>query len=166
MKDAYGKLHKALEGLLVEKEHSIEPPPANSDPLFLLLTSRPDLVGFAQMNGEGKAGVARALESFKSLYVINSNKWADYDLTLVLCRTEIAKDDANFWNEIELDPDFCRKFVIDVTDDPRADLGRLPFIPLRPATVVGFERPPSAQTLLIEHGVSPWLAEALRFLTD
>lgn len=161
MKDAYGKLHTALDELLVEKEHSIEPPPANSDPIFLLLISRPDLIGFAQLNGEGKAGVDRALENFKSLYVINSNKWAAYDLTLVLCRTDTAKDDANVWNEIELDPYFCRKFVIDVTDDVQADLGRLPFIPLRPATVVGFERPPSAQTLLIEHRVSPWLAEAL-----
>lgn len=161
MNDAYGQFHKVLDELLVEKEHAIEPPPANTDPLFLLLTSRPDLIGFAKLNGEGKAGVDRALENFKSLYVINSSKWAAYDLTLVLCRTETSPDDASFWSEIELDPYFCRKFVIDVTADVRADLGRLPFIPLRPETVIGFERPPSAQTLLIDHGVRPWLAEAL-----
>lgn len=161
MNNAYGKVHDALDQLLVEKEHSIAPPPANNDPLFLLLTSKPDLIGFAQLNGEGKSGVNRALENFKSLYLINSSNWADFDLTLVFCRTSSASDNDTFWTEVELDPYFCRKFVIDLTHDIQSDLTRLPFIPLRPETAVGLGRPPSAQTLLIDHGVSAWLAEAL-----
>jgi len=161
MNNAYGRVHDALDQLLVEKEHAIAPPPANSDPLFLLLTSKPDLIGFAQLNGEGKSGVSRALENFKSLYLVNSSNWADFDLTLVFCRTPSASDSDTFWTEVELDPYFCRKFVIDLTHDIRSDLARLPFIPLQPETVVGLGRPPSAQTLLIDHGVSAWLAEAL-----
>ena len=161
MNNAYGRVHDALDQLLVEKEHAIAPPPANSDPLFLLLTSKPDLIGFAQLNGEGKSGVSRALANFKSLYLVNSSNWADFDLTLVFCRTPSASDNDTFWTEVELDPYFCRKFVIDLTHDIQSDLARLPFIPLQPETVVGLGRPPSAQTLLIDHGVSAWLAEAL-----
>lgn len=160
MNNAYGKVHDALDQLLIEKEHSIAPPPANSDPLFLLLTTKPDLIGFAQLNGEGQRGVTRALENFKTLYLVNSSNWADFDLTLVFCRSSASEDDT-FWTEVELDPYFCRKFVIDLTHDIKSDLARLPFIPLQPETVVGLGRPPSAQTLLIDHGVSAWLAEAL-----
>ena len=67
MSNPYQKVNAALEELLSEKAHSISPPPSNCEPLFLLLASKPDLIGFAQVKGEGKKGIGRALENFKSL---------------------------------------------------------------------------------------------------
>ncbi len=160
MSDTYARLSNTLDVLLAERKHTIEPAPSGSDPLILLLDAKPDLIGFAQLNGEAEAGFTKALEKFKSLYVVRSTQWSNYDLTLVICCSH-REDEEAFWTEKELDPYFCRKFVIDSNGTMESDLARLPFVPLQPERVVGLARPPSAQTLLMNLGVTSRLAEGL-----
>jgi len=99
---------------------------------------------------------------FKEMYAESGDDWADKDLTLVVC---IHEDDPNlsaYWNQVELDRYFCRKFVVDTKRNVGTQLRRLPFIPLNPERVAGLVRPLSAQTLLRrKHGLEAWLADAL-----
>ena len=161
MDTLYNKLKDSLEEFLRDKQPQIEPSPFNTMPLFLLLSVKPNLVGFATLDGQPEENFSKALQNFKDLYSIHSSDWADFDLTLVLCKTDTEKVPEEFCNEIETDPYFCRKFVIDLNKDLRVELGRLPFIPLRPETIVGLKRPISAQTFLMKHGVSSNLARYL-----
>jgi hypothetical protein len=64
--NSYERVQVVLQELLSEKEHTISPPPSNCDPLFLLLTSKPNLIGFAHLNGEGKEGIHRGFENYGS----------------------------------------------------------------------------------------------------
>ena len=161
MDTLYNKLKDSLEEFLRDKQPQIEPSPFNTMPLFLLLSVKPNLVGFATLDGQPEENFSKALQNFKDLYSIHSSDWADFDLTLVLCKTDTEKVPDEFCNEIETDPYFCRKFVIDLNKDLRVELGRLPFIPLRPETIVGLKRPISAQTFLMKHGVRSNLARYL-----
>jgi ATPase involved in DNA repair len=161
MDTLYNKLKKTLEEFLKDKQLQIEPSSPNTTPLFLLLTVKPNLVGFATLDGQPKENFSKAFQNFKDLYSIHSSAWADFDLTLVLCKTDTEKIHDEFCNEVEADPYFCRKFVIDLSKDLKVELGRLPFIPLLPETIVGLKRPISAQTFLMKHGVSSDLAKYL-----
>ena len=161
MDNLYNKLKNTLEEFLKDKHPQIEPSSPNTTPLFLLLTVKPNLVGFATLDGQLEENFCKAFQNFKDLYSIHSSEWADFDLTLVLCKTDTEKIPDEFCNEIEVDPYFCRKFVIDISKDLKAELGRLPFIPLRPESIVGLKRPISAQTFLMKHGVNSQLAKYL-----
>lgn len=158
MNSLYTKISDVLEMLLADTEHLVEPAPSNTYPLFLLLTVRPNLVGFAALDGQVEKNFTRAFGNFRDSYSTHSAQWADFDLSLVLCSKETLGEDDEFLNAIEIDPYFCRKFVIDLTHDLEPELGRLPFIPLRPEKIVGLTRPVSAQTFLKEHGVASDLA--------
>jgi hypothetical protein len=48
----YVKLRDALEELLKERRPLIEPAPRESDPLILLCTVKPDVIGFAILKGK------------------------------------------------------------------------------------------------------------------
>jgi len=161
MESLYNKLKNALEEFLRDKQPQIEPFPPNTAPLFLLLTVKPNLVAFATLDGNPDENFKKAFQNFKDLYSIHSSEWADFDLTLVLCKTDTKKITDEFCNEKETDPYFCRKFVIDLSEDLKVELGRLPFIPLRPETIVGLKRPISAQTFLMKRGVNSNLARYL-----
>jgi len=161
MNTLYNKLKNTLEEFLKDKQPKIEPSSPNTAPLFLLLTVKPDLVGFATLDGQPQENFSEAFQKFKELYSIHSSEWADLDLTLVLCKTDTERIPDEFRNEIEAEPYFCRKFVIDLTGDLSIELGRLPFIPLRPETIVGLTRPISAQTFLMKHGTTSDLARYL-----
>lgn len=161
MNTLYNKLGDILEQLLKDTKHRIEPSPRNTDPLFLLLTVKPHLAGFVALDGQPEENFSKALKIFKDLYSIHSANWTDFDLGLVLCKTDTEKATDEFCNEIEMDPYFCRKFVIDLNKDVKGELARLPFIPLRPESIVGLKRPISAQTFLMKHGLSSLLAKYL-----
>jgi exonuclease SbcC len=160
MKTLYNKLKINLEGFLRDRQPQIEAPPPNTAPLFLLLTVKPNLIGFATLDSKPDENFSKAFQNFKDLYSIHSSEWADLDLTLVLCKTDTEKIPDEFCNKIEIDPYFCQKFVIDLTN-LEAELARLPFIPLRPETIVGLKRPISAQSFLMKHGVNANLAKYL-----
>lgn len=161
MDTLYIVLKNILGELIKGKEPRIEPSPSNTYPLFLLLTVKPNLVGFAILDGQSEENYSRAFQNFKDLYSIHSSEWADFNLTLVLCKRNTEKTTDEFCNEIEIDSNFCRKVVIDLNKDLKSELGRLPFIPLLPENIVGIKRPISAQTFLMKHGVTSDLARYL-----
>lgn len=161
MNTPYNEFKNILGELMKGKEPRIEPSPGNTYPLFLLLTVKPNLVGFAILDDQPEENFSKAFQKFKDLYSIHSSKWADFDLTLVLCKRNTEKATDEFCNKIEMDPYFCRKVVIDLKKDLKSELGRLPFIPLLPENIVGIKRPISAQTFLMKHGVTSDLARYL-----
>lgn len=154
------KIESALKELVSRSK--IDELPERNLPLFLLADIEPDLVAFAELNGQPEEDYNRALERFKSLYADKGDAWAERDLTLVLCIHDRTEKLSAYWNQVELDKYFCRKFVIDTDEDVISQLKRLPFIPLDPERVAGLMRPLSAQTLLRKkHGLETWLADAL-----
>ncbi len=159
MSNIYNEISSALSELLKGRKFLIEPFPESTSPLFLLLTFKTDKVGFATLNN--KPAYSQAFERIRELYSTHSSDWADFDLTLVLCKTGDEKITDEFCNEIEINLYFCRKFVIDLKRDLKVELGQLPFIPLRPESIVGLKRPISAQTFLMKHGVNSDLARYL-----
>ena len=161
MNTLYNRLKSVLEEFLKDRQPEIEPSPSDTFPLFLILTAKPDLVAFSTLDGHPEENFSKAFQNFKDLYSIHSSDWADFDLTLVLCKTDKEKIEDEFCNKIEVDPYFCRKFVIDLSKDLKKEFGRLPFIPLHPESIVGFRRPISAQTFLIKHGVNHELAKSI-----
>ena len=157
----YNKLSNILESLLKDRQPKIEPTQSNSHPLFLILDIIPDLICFSLLNGKADENVPDTIQKFKNLYSVNSNKWADRDLTLVFCKSDVSKISDEQCNKIILDPYFCRKFIIDLREDLRTELVSLPFIPIYVEGVIGYQRPISAQTFLMKHGVNATLSKHL-----
>ena len=150
--------------------HSLWPPDetrqigldAVADMLLLRLPN--DIAAFAVFNGSPRQEFSEAYESFKRLYRENNRLWDERTLSFVLCRSSEHAEDDRFYASLEVDPLFCRKYVIrafDSLDAQRDELLRLPFFPLRADGQGGLERPQSAQDLLQASGVSPSLARNL-----
>ncbi|HDZ03155.1 MAG TPA: hypothetical protein ENH52_17215 [Nitrospirae bacterium] len=163
MSNYYKELSVTLSELLSNRYPKIEPPPSGMNPLFLLLNIKPDLVGFAVLNGNLEGDYSNAFNKFREIYAVHSTDWADFDLTLVICVDKGQHDNEDFYENIERDPYFCRKFVIDISEegDVKTALGHLPFIPLSPEKIIGLRPTITAQTLLMEHGVKSSLAKYL-----
>lgn len=156
------EISRVLKEVLRDRRFSIEPSPQGNEPLFLLLTLHTNLIGFAFLNNASEHDASMALEKIRDLYAINAKNWAGYDMGLVLCIKQAGDDWDELCNRIEMDPYFCRKFVVDLTKDLKSELGQLPFIPIKPESLVGLKRPISAQTFLQKHDVTSNLAEYLR----
>ena len=153
-------LEGVLTTLLEAKNPTIERLPEKRHPLFLLVDVAPDLVGFASIDGKPEQDYREALEAFQNLYADFETNWPEHDLSLVLCTHHKPTESAD-WNSVELDKYFCRKFVIDFSENLDEQIKHLPFVPLSPAAV-GLARPLSAQTLLMKkHGLATVLAKAL-----
>lgn len=161
MNSPYDKLSNILENLLKERNPRIEPTQSNSDPLFLILDIVPDLVCFSLLNGKPDKNIADTIQKFKNIYSINSNKWAERDLTLVFCKSDTSTISDEQCNKVMLDPYFCRKFIIDLKEDLKNELVTLPFIPIQSEGVIGYQRPISAQTFLMKHGLEATLSKHL-----
>lgn len=158
----YLKVESTLRDLIGPTHLHVEELAEENLPLFLLADLDPDLVVFAAVNGQPEDEYGRAMERFKFLYADAGEAWAERDLTLVVCTQKPNRKLSAYWNKVELDRYFCRKFVIDASENLSGQLTRLPFIPLNPQRVAGLARPLSAQTLLRrKHGVEAWLADAL-----
>lgn len=131
---------------------------------MLLLRLPNDIAAFAVFNGSPRQEFSEAYASFKTLYRQNNRLWDELTLSFVLCRSSDNAEDDRFYASLEVDPLFCRKYVIralDSLDAQRDELLRLPFFPLRSNGHGGLERPQSAQDLLQASGVSPSLARNL-----
>ncbi|MCP3681997.1 MAG: hypothetical protein GY861_04830 [bacterium] len=131
------------------------------EPLFLLLSVDKDRVGFASLNGKPLENYDEALNKFRALYADHASDWADCDLTLVLCVKTVTDDIVADLIRIEVDPYFCRKFVIDVTENLQQSFKVLPFVSPLPSEIASGKRPISAQSFLTQHDVPAKLAEGL-----
>jgi exonuclease SbcC len=131
---------------------------------MLLLRLPNDIAAFALFNGSPSKEFSEAYESFKRLYRENNRLWDQRTLSFVLCRASEHPEDDRFYASLEIDPLFCRKYVIRAVDSPdaqRVELLRLPFFPLGTDGQGGLERPQSAQDLLQASGLSASLARNL-----
>lgn len=131
---------------------------------MLLLRLPNDVAAFAVFNGSPRQNFPEVYEAFKRLYRDNNRIWDQRTLSFVLCRTTEHAEDDRFYASLEVDPLFCRKYVIrahDSLDAQRDELLRLPFFPLRSDGNNALERPQSAQDLLQASGVSASLAKSL-----
>ena len=161
MNNMYIKLSNILGDLLKERRPLIEPAPKEFHPLFLLCTVKPDVIGFVILDGQPEESFSEGFQKFRDLHSIRFTQWADFDLNLVFCKSGTSQVTDEFCNLIETDPYFCRKFVIDLDKELNTELPRLPFMPIRPETTVGYKRPLSAQTFLMKHGITSTLARYL-----
>jgi len=161
MDNPYDKLSNTLENLLKDRNPKIESTQSNSYPLFLILDIVPDLVCFSLLNGKPDKNILDTIQKFKNLYSINSNKWVERDLTLVFCKSDMCNISDEQCNKVMLDPYFCRKFIIDLKEDLKSELASLPFIPIQSEDIIGYQRPKSAQTFLMKHGLETTLSKHL-----
>ena len=91
---------------------------------------------------------------------MHSEEWVDLDLSLVLCKIGTGEISGEFCTKVEMDPYFCRKFVID-SSNLETELERLPFMPLCPESTLKHVELIAASTFLTTHGVTSKLAGEL-----
>jgi exonuclease SbcC len=133
-------------------------------PDLLLLTLPNDVAAFSVFNSHPAETFKRTYDGFRQLYRKNNLEWDARTLSFVLCRTSEQEEDDRFYASLELDPLFCRKYVIRALADAenqREELLRLPFLPLSGANGADLQRPQSAQDLLQAAGLSASLARHL-----
>ncbi len=115
-----------------------------------------DVAGFALVDERSHDCYESAYRAFKTLYRENQNKWAERNLSFIICRSGTSPIEDAFFNQIVADIYFCRKYVISFSNQIEAlrrELELLPFIPLPKGKNGGIIRPPSAQTLLHQMGI-------------
>ncbi len=138
---------------------------AEPDPGLLLVTGELDVAGFVVAGQkEPRATYEQLYGTFKDLYRIHVDEWESRTLSFVCCPVAMRDEDMAFWNSVEVNTYFCRKFVIEADNDPdrlQQRLLRLPFIPLDRQGTVSLGRPRAAQDLLRASGVEPDLADKL-----
>lgn len=131
-------------------------------PLFGIIEYMSNIVAFAELNGNAEQIKQTSSDFFRKQYALNQRKWSDYDLSLVYCVTSNNVNDS-LLNEIQLDPYFCKKYVIDYTEEKKLNeqFDHLPFIPLISESVNNLIRPVSAKELLRNYAVETELINAL-----
>ena len=103
---------------------------------------------------------SKAFHTFKSLYSMHSKEWVDLDLSLVLCKIGTGKISGEFCTKVEMDPHFCRKFIID-SSNLETELERLPFVPLHPEDTLEHTELVTARAFLTTRCVTSKLAGEL-----
>jgi exonuclease SbcC len=138
--------------------------PENCDYPLLVLENDSDAAAFAATNVDPTNDFDTAYTTFKNLYRDRHEIWKDRNLSFVFCRPERKEANDVFFNSQEMDPYFCKKYVLEFFDDGDKlgrELQRLPFLPILEGSPGGIERPPPAQDLIQSIGVSPSLARQL-----
>lgn len=161
--ESYNDLRIALETIYSSKSILIELNDNNVYPL-LIIESSSDSIGFAIVNKEPILEYAKAYESFKNLYRQNHDRWNEKNLSFVICRLNNISSQDVFYNLIEADIYFCRKYVINLFSDLESntrELLRLPFLPIIENSSSGLIRPTSAQTFLEGLNVTSQIANQL-----
>jgi exonuclease SbcC len=128
-------------------------------PLLLLRLQR-ELAGFALSNGDPHRCFKESYEFFKKIYAEHEREWDELNLTFVFCLARRDRELEAFRAQVETNAFFCRKFTVALDAPLETELARLPFFPLE-RREGGFQRPPSAQTLLKSCGVSAPLAASI-----
>src|ERR1700733_15604017 len=86
-------------------------------PELLLLTLPNDVAAFSVFNSHPAETFKRTYDGFRQLYRKNNLEWDARTLSFVLCRTSEQEEDDRFYASLELDPLFCRKYVIRALSD-------------------------------------------------
>ncbi|MDA2932953.1 SMC family ATPase [Acidobacteria bacterium AH-259-D05] len=161
--ESYNRLQTALGQLLQGQESEFAVLQEGDCPLLVMETSN-DSAGFTVVNGSPETAFNSAYAAFKRLYREKHTTWKERNLSFVVCRSELKTSDDTFFSSIETDVYFCRKYVVRFPPDQEGlerELLRLPFLPMTESRSRGVVRPPSAQNLLQNRGVSASLARQL-----
>lgn len=156
---SYKFIKDCLQKNLREKEIRLE---FIKDPYHLLIMeSKQDIVAFTILNKHPHQSYNKTYDQFKKIYSDRHQLWSKRHLSFVLCRTYENTSEDSFFNEIEYDVFFCKKYVIYLKLNRAKflkEIQSLPFIPLKPESVDALRRPISAQTLLQNCGVDSRLS--------
>lgn len=161
--ESYSRLQSALMSLLQGQSVELSVLQEGDYPLLVLETSG-DSAGFAIINGIPETAFTSAYVAFKQLYRRKHAVWKERNLSFVVCRSELKTIHDAFFNSLEMDVYFCRKYVLCFLPDQgglERELLRLPFLPLPEGRSGGIVRPPSAQTLLQSLGIKAYLARQI-----
>jgi exonuclease SbcC len=145
----YNVLETVLRDVFWRKQPEIRFVKAPGFPI-LLLTTPNDVAAFTLFNGELEQTYESSYDQFKSYYREYHSDWSSRTLSFVLCRMNDDRQQDKFFNTIEADIYFCRKYVIYYYESLaklRSEIRRLPFVPL-PEEPGGISRPLSAQSVL------------------
>jgi len=125
-------------------------------PDIALLTTPTTVGAFVMLDGSAEAEYISAFAWFKEAYSEHLNQWGRLDPLLILVRGRRDPGDDAFYNHVETDPYFCRKFVLEFEEGTefRSQLWRLPFVPLPLFDVSTYKRKIPARRLVRESGVS------------
>jgi exonuclease SbcC len=147
----------------VLKDRKPEVVRVGSDELDLLVKLKGDLIGFVTLGGAPEEEYGRAFKRFQSLYSSRIREWQGLDPVMVLIRTNAEPRWDEFYNRVQIDPHFCRKFVVSAANGTslQSELEHLPFAPIKVSMVAGHTRPVDAQTLLMAGGLKAELAKRL-----
>jgi exonuclease SbcC len=162
--DSYNILKKCVASSLEKLKPSLEDV-ACGEEQFLLLSTNSDFAGFVVLNGSPEATYRSSYARFKEIYREAHDEVKSKTLSFVLCHTDTRRDYESFYGAIESDVYFCRKYVIRFhkSAGPLLEqLSGLAFFPLPEGGVSSdIMRPPSAQTLLQNIGVSASMSKNL-----
>lgn len=132
---------------------------------LLIAETRDDSIGFSFIIDKPEESFRAAYEAFKDHYRQHHGTWKKRTLSFVVFNLEKhALEHETFFGSIEMDAYFCRKYVLRFYRSPESlakELNRLPFIPLPLGQPGGIARPPTAQSLLQNFGVSAALARRI-----
>jgi exonuclease SbcC len=164
MPQSFDRLRRVLDTIMASRLHEFQAVSDTPEPLLLLITPE-DVIGFVILGDDSLIDAyAGVYNRFKREYRDRHAGWQRKTLSLVICRLTINLSRDAFFNAIEADIYFCRKYVVafGATDEEiRGGLLRLPFLPLPTQRPKGLARPPSAQSLLQEIGFSRLAAERI-----
>src|SRR5688572_17065883 len=107
---SFDAIRQAIQSIWTPADPSTIGLESVSDMLLLRLPN--DLAAFAVFNGSPRQEYSKAYETFKRLYRENNRLWDERTLSFVLCRSSEDADDDRFYASLEVDPLFCRKYVI------------------------------------------------------
>src|ERR1043166_137593 len=105
------ELEISLKKLLRDVKFEAESLSPDMDPLLLLVTMKPHIIGFAAFFGDSPSNeYHRAYENFKKIHSAKAKERPEFDFELVMCHESMNGEHAELFNSIELDPYFCRKY--------------------------------------------------------
>jgi exonuclease SbcC len=160
--ESFNNLEIAIKALLQGQSYNVRQ--VYDDSPILLLETAFDSVGFALVFGKPEQAYTPAYEFFKRLYRENHSTWKELNLSFIVCRILDHSENDAYYTAIENDAYFCRKYVINFSNNPDTlvqNLLRLPFFPLHEDEAVNIMRPPAAQTLLQGMNISAQLARKI-----
>lgn len=158
MKSITIDLNNILEVLLRNEDFEILPV-LDGSKTIIIYRVRQNIVGFSEIIKDAENSFNKAFQEFKEIYTNHFSKWFNYEPILILYKTGETDISEELCDKIELNPYFCRKFVIDLTKDLKNEIRRLPFVPLKPENIVGLKRPKTAKTFLANHQINSKLSE-------
>ncbi len=145
-KNSLTSLLKPVEGFIFDQYEK--------SPLFAIMQYKPNVVAFAELNGDAEISKEKSFNLFRSYFIEKQREWNSFDLSLVYCITS-NNVSQELLNQIQLDPYFCKKYVINITNPDKLndEFQSLPFVPLLSNEIILVNRPLPAKELLREYGV-------------